>query len=1822
MHARHWFLSCMSILIAALCLAVLMLSLESGKVEAQAASQSVLPARSAGVGEEEGTHGSLVPAGANRPQERGTGASPPFEGEYHYPVAVSAETSGNWRDHIEEEGAILGAPDGVGLYAWHLVGATGGLGYITLDFGGYIEPGWRVQVRHRNPKAPGYWSVFRFTHLQYSIDGVDWESYGEWRTQNTADWVWDQWVPSDGGPAARYIRLEFDFENGLGVPAGEVIEGYIDTVRLSGTLTYDPVPADQTHSEAECPFGSTAHYQHWVGGPINTRTGNYHYGREHLLLSAPGEALRFELSYNSQAAALYTTPLGYGWTHNYGVNLTLPNDPGGEQGVVIVRGCRGSRFRFEDNGDGTYEGWPGVWATLTRTLSAPYTYTLTGVDQSIYIFDNGGQLTVIRSPQGRETRLLYDEGRLVWVKDETGERFLLFSYDGQGRLVEVRDPLSRTVRYGYDVAGDLVVVTDTRGLVWTYVYTGVHLLYEIRDPLGRVVERTEYDGERRAVRQWDGLLGEPLQIEYGASGVVTVTDGLGRVTVDGYNGYGVLAFQRDGAGTSWRTYDERLNWSATGDANGNETRYVYNRMGQPERVEGPLGNVTRMAYDGLGHLTVVTDALGQVTRYEYEGNLLITTTDALGGVVVNSYDERGLLVRVVDHGVTTTYGYDELGQRVATTDALGNVTTYGYDGAGRLITVTEYATRTTVNEYDAADNLIRVTENYLPGYPQNRQNEYNLVTEYGYDAVENLVAVTDTVGRVTRYEYDAANRLVRTIENYLPGYPQNWRDEYNIVTEYGYDGVGNQTHITDTLGRVTRNWYDEADRLIRTTVNYSPTVGANHGSEWNITTWYGYDGVGNRVAVTNTLGYVTRYTYDALNRLIGVSDPLSGTRGYGYDALGRQTVVTDADGVAAHSAYDALGRLAETCDALGNCTRYGYDGLGNRTVMTDGNGVVTRYEYDLLSRLTAVVENYRPGELADHRTNVRTEYGYDALGNRTVITDANGHAAHYEYDLPGRLVAESDPLNHTTRYGYDPLGNRTVITDAGGGVTQYTYDGLGRLTAVQYPTATVTYAYDPLGHRVAMTDATGVTTYVYDALGRPITITSPFAGEVGYRYDAVGNRTRLVYPGGQAVTYTYDAAGRLIRIEDWEGGVTRHFYDPAGRLLTMTLPNGVTTTYGYDGAGRLVNLTHGGRYWVLAAYTYTLDGVGNRIGVEERVLGPALPDYLPLAMRGYEGGGGTLGSEGGESAPGSLPQPFLSPLRRLGPEPFASPLGPEASSGPVGAGLVFGDPLLLLLAPLALAGIARRKGGRWTGPVAGGLLVVGMVAVGASLAWGAVPAAAEGTQWPLPSPGGVRTITYEYDPLYRLTGADYSTGERYDYTYDAVGNRLTYSGPDGSHTYTYDAADRLTGVDGVAYTWDERGNQTSDGTLTYEYNAANRLVGVSGGGVAVAYGYDGDGLRVSRTANGQTTHYTWDVAAGLPQLLTDGEALYVPGVGQYRDGEWTYYLADGLGSVRQLADGQGYIVQRYDYSPFGRVVAAEGGQADPLQYTGEQWDGDAGLLYLRARWYDPTTGRFLTRDPFPGLAALPQTQHPYIYVHNNPINLTDPGGEIAPIIAIPLIVAGAALIFDWGVQVYQNVCTRDMSFWDAVYYRNLDWNEMATVGVTAAGTTVMVLGGAQMVLAGGSLLLWQVGIWAQSPTAMQWGDTLNVWTAQCSAWLWSSQTTLDRLQRAATQANRAVPGSGAVVGTRRHTAFRETINSWNNPRLRTEVSFFGRGEVGYGTAGSVRLDVVEYDAALNIIAIYDYKTGNATLTAARVAQIRAQLPWNAQNVPIIVVRGR
>ncbi|NIS78836.1 MAG: hypothetical protein GTO14_01080 [Anaerolineales bacterium] len=162
------------------------------------------------------------------------------------------------------------------------------------------------------------------------------------------------------------------------------------------------------------------------------------------------------------------------------------------------------------------------------------------------------------------------------------------------------------------------------------------------------------------------------------------------------------------------------------------------------------------------------------------------------------------------------------------------------------------------------------------------------------------------------------------------------------------------------------------------------------------------------------------------------------------------------------------------------------------------------------------------------------------------------------------------------------------------------------------------------------------------------------------------------------------------------------------------------------------------------------------------------------------------------------------------------------------------------------------------------------------------------------------TVDYTFDPLYRLTAADYSTGEYFHYTYDAVGNRLTQETHEASNSYVYDIANRLIEVDGIAYTWSANGNLLSDGVSTYTYDHANRLTGVVQGADTYSFTYNGLGDRLRQTVNGTPTYYTLDLVSDLTQVLDDGTNAYLYGldrVGEQQPARWAYHVPDVLGSV-------------------------------------------------------------------------------------------------------------------------------------------------------------------------------------------------------------------------------------------------------------------------------------------------------------------------------------
>ena len=154
--------------------------------------------------------------------------------------------------------------------------------------------------------------------------------------------------------------------------------------------------------------------------------------------------------------------------------------------------------------------------------------------------------------------------------------------------------------------------------------------------------------------------------------------------------------------------------------------------------------------------------------------------------------------------------------------------------------------------------------------------------------------------------------------------------------------------------------------------------------------------------------------------------------------------------------------------------------------------------------------------------------------------------------------------------------------------------------------------------------------------------------------------------------------------------------------------------------------------------------------------------------------------------------------------------------------------------------------------------------------------------------------------------------------------------------------------------------------------------------------YDGLGNRVGQVSNGLTTTFALDAQA-LPEVIYTSAGnvyLHLPGVivTENAVGERRYLLSDGLGSIRQAVDDAGAVVAYNEYDPYGNPVQDD---SAPYGFTGEWWEDEVGLLYLRARWYAPETGTFLSVDP---VGSEPS----YLYVRGNVVNRVDPSGLQPP----------------------------------------------------------------------------------------------------------------------------------------------------------------------------------------------------------------------------------
>ena len=632
-------------------------------------------------------------------------------------------------------------------------------------------------------------------------------------------------------------------------------------------------------------------------------------------------------------------------------------------------------------------------------------------------------------------------------------------YDEYGNVDHEIDPAGHRTQYTYDalqrvLTTQMIAADGTQYPITTTQYNVAGLVETetITVPPGAPVEPArvtsyEYDNLDRLTKttspQPAGLAASTMTNTYDAIGNLTSEeDSLGNTTeykFDALNRQTEIVYADptpgdNSAPTEFKTYDAVGNLIATTDVLGRTTHFVFDELNRVVRkilphasIVGGQGPISTITYDDAGNIIQETDALARITRYEFDDlDRLVKTIspdpDGAGPlpapVKTDTFDLVGNLTKTTDHeGREFVYTFDGLNRLHTETqpdpDGTGPrsalVTTHTYDVLGNTRTTTEDTVtggQARVTEF-LYNNLSLVTDEYLPnpldGTPTGPH------TQFGYDLFGNQTQVTDPLGRITTRKFDVLNREVETLTpdpDDLPGGNGPLHAGRTVTT---YDVVGNVDTVSDYLTPTevvtTTNVWDELYRLKSTTVA-APNVPS-------ATTRYEYDLAGNQTAVVDPLLHRTELIYDQRNRLVKTNSPNA------VDGL-------TATGPQSQTVYDMVDNVVATIDPLGRETRYTFDALNRQVTVTgpdpDGSGP------ELPSLVTTT---------------------YDSAGRQHTltrrITDSTSETTTYSYDALDRVLTETDANNGVTTRTYDDFGNQATFQDPELNVTTFAYDRLNRL---------------------------------------------------------------------------------------------------------------------------------------------------------------------------------------------------------------------------------------------------------------------------------------------------------------------------------------------------------------------------------------------------------------------------------------------------------------------------------------------------------------------------------------------------------------------------------------------------------------------------------------------------------------------------------------------------------------------------------------------------------------------------------------------------------
>ena len=986
------------------------------------------------------------------------------------------------------------------------------------------------------------------------------------------------------------------------------------------------------------------------------------------------------------------------------------------------------------------------------------------------------------------------------------------------------------------------------------------------------------------------------------------------------------------------------------------TRF-YSSANSGSAISGRFGRGVRDNYDvtltgswtvgGSGRVVGPDEQTGRLFNYvrtDGDGTLIFTTTSVISqlGDSVRKLTNGTFEYRYVDGSVKR---FDSSGRLTAIVDPNGNTTTLSYT-ASRLTSITDAVGRSMTLSYNSSGFVASVTN------PLGQSWNYTYGAPGGISGF--LLQVTDPLGKSTNYSYtnarltsitDRNGNVVKTLT-----YDSNGRVIKQQFADGGFEtyeyelsgGVVTSTTITDTVGRRTTKRFNASGYII--------------GS---------VDALGQTATITRDL---------TTNLPTSVSGPCGCPEtSRQYDERGNVTAETDRLGGTVRMEYESVhNNLVKFIDVLGRPTTFGYDSHGNLTSVANVLGQNISLSYNSNGLLASVT---------DQLGHVR-QLEYDAAGNLSATVDELGHRTLLEYDSIGRVTAVVDPLGRRATRIYDAVGRVLTTTDASGATKTFTYDGNGNLlTATDVLNQKWTRAYDaknrlvsatdPLGRRVRFqydsaneltttTTRAGLSTrYVYTARGQVATTTNPLGGVTRYGYDNQGALVSLIDTRGNVTTFTYDELSRPLTRRDPVGRLTSLTYDQAGNIREQLDRLGRRTTFSYDGINRLATATYPD-----AVVTYSYDAASRPTRIDD-------------------------------SQSGFVEWTYDDASRLLTETTTNGAVSYDYNNANQPTSMTAADRL----------------------PVNYGYDTAGRLATisqGAEVFTYGYDQLSRVTS--LQRPNGV-TTSYSYDSLSRLTRLTHALGqalEDFQYTYTADGLIATIESlaattqlPADKNAGPADGANRINQLGSASYSFNELGQTTSKvdaaGTTSYQWDARGRLNQVNlPDGQTISYSYDAIGRRSNRTAAGNTTTFLYNGTEVVLDRNTNGSTVdYLNGPGidsllrqQSTSSGALYFTQDHLGSTTALTNASGGVVERSQYEAFG---ASQGSSLTRYGFTGRERDDVTGLLYYRARWYDPQQGRFISQDP---LGFNGGDTNLYSYVWQNPLNYRDPlglqGGGWAP----------------------------------------------------------------------------------------------------------------------------------------------------------------------------------------------------------------------------------